>query len=71
MKNPVNMVLLYDGIEVQMPTSKAADAIVYVKCESGKYTLSDKDEYEKELTLAKRVKVKPKIEEVEKEINSD
>jgi hypothetical protein len=68
MKNPINMVVLFDGIEVQMPSNDKVSTIAYVEYDNSKYYLSSKDEYEKELASEKRNKTKQKAEEVSEEV---
>lgn len=62
LRNPVNMVVLFGDIEVQMPSNNGVSSVVYIKYEDNKYTLSSKDEYDKELCSNKKIKVKPNIE---------
>ena len=57
------MVVSFDGIEVQMPTDGNRDCVIYVKCIDARYSLSSKEEFEKELASDKKAKVRPKTEE--------
>lgn len=61
--NELVMVIAFDGIQIQMPSTKVKEKIVYVKSLNGIYTLVSKDEYDKSL-------IKSVQKEVKKEINN-
>jgi len=65
-RNSINMVVDFDGIELQMPTDGLDNYEVFVNFKDNKYTLSTKDDYEKTL---KTIKNKVKKEIIEEESN--
>lgn len=60
------MVIDFDGIEVQMPSTKTKGKTMFIRFEKGKYTVVTKDDYEKSLKLA----AKKSTAKVEKEIEN-
>ena len=51
MQNSFSSVVLFDGVNVQIPTSFVNDGVAFVKCEDGFYSVVSKEDYEKFLNL--------------------
>lgn len=53
------MVILFDGLEIQMPSTKNNDKTVFVKFENKKYSVVNREDYIKSLkqTTKKSTKV--------------
>lgn len=52
--NGLNMVVLFDNKEVQMPSTKTKCSTVYVEKINGVYSLSSKSEFEKSIKPKKK-----------------
>lgn len=71
--NELNMVILFNGSEIQMPSTKNNDKTVFVKCENNKYSLVDREIYIKSLkpTNKKSAKVDKEIIDSVKESKNE
>lgn len=56
-RNAINMVIVYDGVEVQMPTDGTCDKEIYVKQIDDNYSISSIKEVEKENKFKKNKSV--------------
>lgn len=65
-RNELNMVIMYDDIEVQMPTDGTYDKYIYVKKYNNTYALSSEDEYKKKQNKNKAKKSEVELARVEK-----
>lgn len=59
-RNTINMVILYDGVEVQLPADHTIDKIIYVKKTDNSFSISSEEEFERSIK-----KKQKKVSEVE------
>jgi len=72
MDNGLNMVIIFDGKEIQMPSTKPNGKTVFVKHEKEKYAVVTKAEYEKSLKVAtKKSPARAKKEIIDSEEESE
>lgn len=67
LNNGLNMVVDYDGIQIQMPSVSSKSGFVNIKFENDTYTLCDREEKE---TLKPKKKKADAIQEMDKPIFS-
>lgn len=67
LRNPINMVVLFDGVEVQMPTDNGSKSVVYIKYDNGNYIICEESVYDEYLNKSKRQR-EPKKNEIIEEI---
>lgn len=63
-RNAINMVIVYDGIEVQMPTDGTCDNDIYVKKINNTFILSSEDEFVKNIKTNQKKKSEAELANV-------
>ena len=56
--NELIMVIDFDKVKVQMPSTENKEKSVYIKLENGTYSLSTKEEYDKSLVKINKKEIK-------------
>lgn len=68
LRNPINMVVLFDGIEVQMPNNGESGNIAYIKYDGNNYVGSNLLEYEDTLNKSKKTSDQKRSKPVEENL---
>ena len=63
--NELVMVIEFDGVLVQMPSTKTKETVVYVKFNNKNYQVVTKDEYDKSLVKVVKKEYKKEVIEID------